>query len=81
MKEKNSLILDKEFIDYCELNNIKDIEKLAKQVFNRGFTILKYGETPKSISVTKTSEPLPDLIPIVKPIPPVKPSSTDIYDE
>jgi hypothetical protein len=38
--------LDKEFIQYCELNNIDDVEKLAKDTFNRGFTILKYGETP-----------------------------------
>ena len=45
--EKNlSLMLDKEFIEYCELNKIEDITKLAAQVFQRGFTLLKYGETP-----------------------------------
>jgi hypothetical protein len=46
MKPKQPLILDKEFIDYCKLNNITDIEKTAKDVFNRGFTILKFGEIP-----------------------------------
>lgn len=46
MKKKNSLILDNEFIQYCELNNIDDIDKIAKETFNRGFSLLKYGETP-----------------------------------
>ena len=46
MTEKNFLILDKEFLDYCKLNNITDIEKLARETFTKGFTILKYGETP-----------------------------------
>ncbi len=49
MVKKYTLTLDKEFIQYCELNNIKDIDKKAKEVFNRGFTILKYGETPSHI--------------------------------
>jgi hypothetical protein len=53
MKKKNSLILDEEFIAYCELNKIQDIDKLAKETFNRGFTILKYGETPFKISATE----------------------------
>lgn len=46
MNQKNILTLDKEFILYCELNEIKDIEKLAMETFNRGFSLLKYGETP-----------------------------------
>lgn len=50
MKKKLTLILDDEFIQYCELNNILDIEKLAKETFNRGFTILKHGETPRQLS-------------------------------
>ena len=53
MKQKSSLILGKEFIQYCELNNIDDVEKLAKDTFNRGFTILKYGETPFGKPQTK----------------------------
>ena len=46
MKKKNYLTLDDEFLQYCKLNNIEDIEKTAKDVFSRGFTILKYGEIP-----------------------------------
>jgi len=46
MKQKSSLILDDEFLQYCKINNIDDIEKLAKETFNRGFAIVKYGETP-----------------------------------
>lgn len=49
MKKKNSLILDDEFLLYCQLNNIDNTEKLAKETFNRGFALLKYGETPVSI--------------------------------
>jgi regulator of RNase E activity RraB len=49
MKKKNSLILDDEFIKYCEINGIDNIEKLAKDTFNRGFTLLKYGEVPMGI--------------------------------
>lgn len=49
MKKKNSLILDEEFIRYCQINNIDDVEKLAKETFNRGFSLLKYGETPMGI--------------------------------
>ena len=43
---KNLLILDKEFIQYCNLNDIEDIEGFAKMVFQKGFVIIKYGETP-----------------------------------
>lgn len=46
MKKKISLTLDDEFIRYCELNKIVDIDSLAKKTFQRGFTILKFGETP-----------------------------------
>jgi hypothetical protein len=43
--------LDNEFIQYCELNNIKDINKTAQETFNRGFSLLKYGETPMGGSI------------------------------
>ena len=49
MAKKYTLTLDKEFVQYCELNDIQDVEKKAKETFNRGFTILKYGETPSHI--------------------------------
>ena len=51
-----SLILDDEFLRYCELNNIEDIEKLARETFNRGFTILKYGATPGGVEIKKIVE-------------------------
>jgi hypothetical protein len=46
MKKKSSLILDDEFIRYCEINKIENADTLAKETFARGFTLLKYGETP-----------------------------------
>ena len=46
MKPKSTLILDSEFIQYCELNKIDNVDKLAQETFNRGFSLLKYGETP-----------------------------------
>lgn len=46
MKKKLSLTVDDEFILYCQLNKIDDIEKLAKETFNRGFSLLKYPDSP-----------------------------------
>lgn len=46
MKKKNYLTLDEEFLLYCQLNKIEDVDRLAKEVFAKGFSILKYGETP-----------------------------------
>ena len=54
MEKKNYLTLDNEFLDYCRINNIKDPLKLAKQIFQRGFTIVKYGETPAGFSSEPT---------------------------
>lgn len=54
MKKKNSLILDDEFMQYCELNNIKDTDKLAKKIFNQGFSIEKYGEIPNGVKPKET---------------------------
>ena len=51
--ESISLILDDEFLQYCEINKVEDIEKLAREVFNKGFTILKYGEIPKGIKASE----------------------------
>jgi len=53
MEKRHTLTLDKEFILYCELNNIKDINKIANETFNRGFSLLKYGETPFGNSTEK----------------------------
>ena len=48
MEKKCSLILDKEFIQYCKLNDIEDVEKLAKETFQKGFALLKYGDPPSA---------------------------------
>jgi hypothetical protein len=53
MKKKNSLTLDNEFLLYCEINGVENIEKLAKETFERGFSLLKYGETPTGNSTIK----------------------------
>jgi hypothetical protein len=53
-KENISLILDDEFIQYCELNKIEDIEKLASETFKKGFDLLKYGEIlPKGVKASE----------------------------
>ena len=44
--QKSYLTLDNEFLKYCEINNITDPEKLAKEIFQKGFAIVKYGEIP-----------------------------------
>lgn len=54
MKKKHSLTLDDEFVEYCRLNSILDVENFAKKTFKRGFDIVKYGETP--IQQNKTEE-------------------------
>lgn len=48
MEKKFYLTLDKDFVEYCKINNINDIEKRAKEVFNVGFNITKYGNNPYS---------------------------------
>lgn len=56
MKKKYSLIVDDEFVEYCRLNEINDIDKLAKETFNRGFSLLKYPQTPMSYKNEKIVE-------------------------
>jgi hypothetical protein len=56
MKPKITLILDNEFIQYCELNKIINIDKLAQETFNRGFSLLKYGEVPNGNRVKEIVE-------------------------
>lgn len=48
-KKSTSLILDDDFIKYCDLNNIEDQQTFAKKIFNQGFSIIKYGETPNGV--------------------------------
>jgi len=56
MKKKTTMVLDDEFILYCQLNNIVNVEKLATETFKRGFSALKYPETPISASKQKIIE-------------------------
>jgi uncharacterized phage infection (PIP) family protein YhgE len=44
------------------LNNIDNIEKLANETFNRGFAILKYGETPNSNVTEKIVEVIKEVV-------------------
>lgn len=62
MKQKHTLTLDNEFIEYCKLNNITDIDKKAKEVFSRGFTILKFGETPSGSKTIEKIEVIKEVI-------------------
>lgn len=62
MVKKNSLTLDNEFIQYCQLNNIDNVNKLADETFNRGFAILKYGETPNSNVTEKIVEVIKEVV-------------------
>ena len=64
MEKKFTLTLDNEFSQYCQLNNIDNIEKLASETFNRGFAILKYGETPNSNVTEKIVEVIKEVISI-----------------
>ena len=71
-KPNISLILDKDFIQYCELNEIEDIEKLARETFKRGFDLLKYGNIPMGEITSQDkeklrSEPPKRVIPTVPP--------------
>ena len=52
---KSSLTLDNEFLKYCEINNITDPEKLAKEIFQKGFTIdsIRDAEIPAMPSEVK----------------------------
>lgn len=48
--------MDDEFIEFCKLNEIKDVSKKAKETFDRGFTLLKYGEVPSGKKTVETIE-------------------------
>jgi hypothetical protein len=81
MKKKYSLTLDDEFIQYCELNKITDIEKMAKQTFNRGFTILKYGESPPVIKEVKQEIKQQPVQEIKQPLQTPTKKTKDLYGE
>lgn len=43
---KYYLTLDNEFIQFCQLNGIDDIEGYANKLFNEKFTSIKYPTNP-----------------------------------
>ena len=51
-----TITLSKEFIEYCKLNDINDIDKFVNEVFQRGFTIMKYGAIPNSFMGVEVTE-------------------------
>jgi hypothetical protein len=69
MKKKTSLTLDDEFLRYCEINKIDNIEPLANKIFQRGFTIEKYGETPSMVKGKETIVEKEVLREIIKEVP------------
>jgi hypothetical protein len=91
MIKKHYLTLDDEFVTYCNLNGIENIEKLAQETFKRGFTMLKYGDTvptptlqkkpvkPKEIPIKK--EVKEREIPTIKTTKQPKINNNDLYDE
>lgn len=80
MEKKFSLILDKEFIDYCILNNIDDIEGTAKKTFNIGFTTLKYGSKPQITEGKEKTKIVSSSRPEVTSVP-QKEKTNSLYDE
>lgn len=86
MIKKHYLTLDDEFITYCQLNDIEDIDKLAQETFRRGFTMLKYGDTTptpvlqKEPVKTKKNTPKKE-VDIKHPQQITKIESNDLYDE
>ena len=79
MEKKYSLILDKEFIDYCLLNKIEDVEKFAKEVFVKGFTLTKYGNEPKGFLISR--EKHREMMTTPEPLMKVTYESTNIQSE
>jgi len=82
MKPKSMLILDSEFIQYCKINNIEDINGLAQKTFNRGFSILKYGETPTNNTTTKIVEVIKEVqVEVIKEIEVIKEVQVEVIRE
>lgn len=72
MVKKNYLTLDDEFIRYCKLNSIDDIEGYAKKVFTIGFTTIKYPKEP-IINQEIVDKPIEKIV--------VENKATNLYEE
>ena len=78
MEKKNLLTLNDDFLKYCELNNITEIDKFAKEVFEKGFMFFKYGTKPNVINDTlENKEKKIDIKKDIKKIP----NTNNLYDE
>lgn len=53
MQKKYCLTLDKEFLEFVELNNIEDPKEFLIECYKKGFNIMKYGEKPQGIEPPK----------------------------
>lgn len=53
MAKKYCLTLDKEFLEFVELNDIEDPKAFLIECYKKGFNIMKYGEKP---NVQETSK-------------------------
>jgi hypothetical protein len=77
MKKKYYLTIDDEFTQYCKLNNIEDVEKFAKEIFNKSFTIIKYGDKPKLEKVEIRTPTKEDIIKKWEKLDGLKPMTSD----
>lgn len=59
MEKNNCLTLSKEFIEFCKLNGIEDVELYAKEIFNIGFNFKKYGTKPGGKDIPPPPPPPP----------------------
>lgn len=75
MKKKNYLILNDDFIQFCKLNKIDDIEGYASKIFNEAFVRVKY----PTLTIKKTPPPIQPIVNEVSE--PNKPQENNLYDE
>lgn len=85
MVAKYSLTLNKEFTQYCELNDIEDVEAEAKRIFEMGFAVAKFGtkpgETKRNLPEYKNPPPPPPAPPSRKIVEGKKPESPEEYSK
>lgn len=55
MKEKYTLTLDDNFVQFCQLNG-KDVLKFANEIFQEGFMKHKYPSTPTTVKTNKIQD-------------------------
>lgn len=60
--------LEKEIIDYCSLNQIKDVKAFVNKLLSKAFMVEKYGDTPfsnpsVSLEVNEDKQNMPSVSP------------------